>query len=83
MKKVHFCSATAGRTESRHCTGQETAIFFVQAAAQRQISVAQARDGAEATGFPVLSLAHEMPPTRTESGYPQRKTRELVLAITF
>ena len=27
MKKASFCSVAAGQTESRHCTGQETAIL--------------------------------------------------------
>ena len=27
-EEAYFCSVAAGQTELRHCTGQETAIFF-------------------------------------------------------
>ena len=84
MKKVSFCSVAAGQTELRHSTGQETGLYSsIQAAVQRQISVAQVGGGAEAAGSPELSLAHGRTPNRGENSHPQRKAKGFVLTKIF
>lgn len=39
--------------------------------------------GAEAAGFPELSLAHGMDPNRAENGHPQREAKGSALTKTF
>lgn len=83
MKKAYFCSVAAGQTGSRHCTGQETAIFFCTSGYPTADFSGQVGGGVEAAGSPELPLAHGRTSNRTENGHPQRKAQGSVLTKKF
>ena len=83
MKKAYFCSVAAGQTGSRHCTGQETAIFFCTSGCPTADFSGQVGGGAETAGAPEFLLAHGRTSNRTENGHPQRNAQGPVLTKIF